>query len=104
MAYIERKKAEEAIRKYADIKHSNGEPIEYVNGILKSISVINEQPTADVEEVVRCGECEYWKCKREGLLGKYVGDCYNFDFPFVCENRPITRENDFCSYGERRDT
>ncbi len=51
MAYINRKNTEDAIRKYADTKHSNGEPIEYVNGILKAISVINEQPTADVAEV-----------------------------------------------------
>lgn len=49
--YIDADKLIEAIRKYADVKHSNGEQIEYVNGILKSISVINEQPTADVVEV-----------------------------------------------------
>lgn len=53
MSYINRKNTEEAIRKYADEKHSNGEQIEYINGILKSISVINEQPTANVEEIKR---------------------------------------------------
>ena len=57
MAYINREQTEKAIRKYADQKHSNGEQIEYVNGILKSISVINEQPTADVVEVKH----GYWK-------------------------------------------
>lgn len=51
MSYINRKRTEDAIRKYADQKHSNGEQIEYINGILKAISVINEQPAADVEEV-----------------------------------------------------
>lgn len=48
MSYISRKQTEDAIRKYADQKHSNGEQIEYINGILKAISVINEQPAADV--------------------------------------------------------
>ncbi len=55
MAYLDKEKTIEAIRKYADVKHSNGEQIEYVNGILKSISIINEQPIADVyEEVHGC--------------------------------------------------
>lgn len=51
MVFIDKERTKAAIRKYADTKYNNGEQIDYVNGILKSISVINEQPTADVEEV-----------------------------------------------------
>lgn len=51
MSYINRKQTENAIRKYAELKHSNGEQIEYINGILKAISVINEQPAACVTEI-----------------------------------------------------
>ena len=64
MAYLNKEKTIEAIRKYADIKHSNGEPIEYVNGILKSVSVISEQPSADVEEVKH----GYWIEAEGGLF------------------------------------
>ena len=52
MSYINRKQTENAIRKYAEMKHSNGEQIEYINGILKAISVINSQPATDVVEII----------------------------------------------------
>ena len=88
MAYINRKNTEDAIRKYADIKHCNGEQIEYVNGILKSISVISEQPAADVVEVVRCKDCAVPHNKWTGCP-KLNGLMPPPDF--------------FCSYGERRE-
>ena len=54
--------------------------------------IIDEEPTADVVEVVRCKDCRYrdemCMCshpKQEGIL-------------------PLTYPLDFCSYGERRDT
>lgn len=64
MSYINRKQTEDAIRKYADQKHSNGEQIEYINGILKAISVINEQPAADVKEVKH----GYWITDEKGIV------------------------------------
>jgi hypothetical protein len=68
------------------------------------VEIINA-PTADVVEVVRCGECEHWKgAVKDILLGECVGYCHNNDFPFHCEERPITRETYFCGSGERRDT
>ena len=42
----------------------------------------------DVEPVVRCKDCEYWK----------NNDCRK-DIALVSPN-----ENDYCSYGKRRDT
>jgi hypothetical protein len=65
---------------------------------------IEQTPTADVEEVVRCGKCKHWSCHGKGkLIDEEIGMCYNNKFPFCCESRPITIETDFCSYGERRD-
>lgn len=90
MAYIDREQVIEAIRKYADIKHNNGEHIEYINGILKSISVINEQPTADVAEVVRCKNCK--KAKNIDMFGNYR--CFVFQNTFTGIH--------YCSYGERK--
>ena len=49
---------------------------------------INEAPTADVVEVVRCKDCQYWTGK------DYDGCCI--------KNGLATRyANDYCSYGER---
>ena len=59
---------------------------------------------SELVEVVRCKDCKHWKCKRAGMFGDYVGDCHNNDFPFLCEQRPITKETAYCSYGERKDT
>lgn len=58
---------------------------------------IEHSPTIDAVEVVRCRECEYWKCnpntKNYGVCRKVSYD----DFEVVME------KDDFCSYGERRE-
>ena len=54
------------------------------------------------ECIVRCENCKYWKCRRMGVLGVEVADCCNDEYPFRCETPPVTKANDFCSYGERR--
>lgn len=68
---------------------------------------VEEMPTVDAVEVVRCRECKYWgdeegklqrsdgalfaRCKVHNYLldGRHTGWC--------------PTENDFCSYGERKD-
>ena len=68
---------------------------------------IKKQPTVDAVPVVRCRECKYWgdedgklqnsggvlfaRCKVHNYLldGRHTGWC--------------PTENDFCSYGERKD-
>ena len=53
--------------------------------------MVDNAPTVDAVEVVRCKDCRYWdedrRCngKENGLVMEY------------------TREDDFCSYGERKD-
>ena len=72
-----------------------------------ALHVIDSIPAADVAEVVRCRECKYWgdeagklqhsdgvlfaRCKVHNYLidGRHTGWC--------------PTENDFCSYGERKD-
>ena len=63
---------------------------------------IDEAPTADVVDVVRCKDCKHWGCVRTTMIGGKVGNCYNDGSPFHCEQPPIMKPNDFCSYGERR--
>ena len=49
---------------------------------------------ADFVEVVRCKDCEHWG----GVTFGYI--CRRFSGSYI---RNETRENDFCSYGKRKD-
>jgi hypothetical protein len=53
---------------------------------------LHEVPAADVAEVVRCKDCQYWK-RNVGLTDSPNGHCFEHDID--------TNGRDFCSYGER---
>lgn len=53
---------------------------------------INEVPTADVVEVVRCKDCKHFG--KDLGYGKH--DCKKYEMPYCLET-------DYCSYGERRE-
>lgn len=53
-------------------------------------AVKEETPTADVVEVVRCKDCKHFTYDNGGCCGFGVGLCF-------------VDENQFCSYGERRE-
>ena len=71
------------------------------------VRFLKKQPTVDAVEVLRCRDCKYWgdeagklqhsdgvlfaRCKVHNYLidGRHTGWC--------------PTENDFCSYGERKD-
>ena len=55
-------------------------------------SVVNEQPTVDAVEVVRCEKCKHW-----GYHGGYGYFCNH-----PKSMRFKSKKDDFCSYGERR--
>ena len=52
--------------------------------------------TIDAVEVIRCKDCKNW---REGFTGS--GMRINTWCPLM--NGSVTKDNDFCSYGERRE-
>lgn len=57
--------------------------------------VIDEMPSADVREVVRCKDCEeFW----ETIVGNF---CLKRTTAVVKE---YVNPDDFCSYGERKET
>ena len=61
---------------------------------LKDIKrVLLEIPSADVVEVVRCGECKFYS-PVEGD----IGDCEREDILYLNVNK-----SDFCSYGVRKE-
>ena len=61
--------------------------------IYNVIELVEDQPTADVVEVVRCKDCKYMR--------RTMSRCYCLP---VFGLKQITDLNAYCSYGERRDT
>ena len=62
---------------------------------LQIVSAIRNAPTVDAVEVVRCKDCKYWDCYGEGESHK--GDCLELKLD-TC-----IYEDDYCSYGERKE-
>lgn len=61
---------------------------------------VEEMPTVDAVEVVRCLECKHWKPS-----GSKAGNSF-LDMEYIggCEfTKYYRRESDFCSYGERKE-
>ena len=62
-----------------------------------NIKHIDDMPTVDAVEVVRCKDCKHWECWRSS--GEGTGDC-NLDEGY---QTLATQHYDYCSYGERRE-
>ena len=66
---------------------------------LEAILRVNEAPTVDAVEVVRCKDCVYYK---PGKHFKEINFCQRL--PYYAEKGGLNvSDDDFCSYGERRD-
>lgn len=87
--YIDAETALEDIRNLAEKHHMNGE-YEFANGILKAITRIKSQPTADVKEVVHGewididGNDEHYKCSICNKTINGNGIPYYFNFCHKC--------------------
>ena len=94
--YIDREKVIEEIYSWLD---SVGSIIigKGLSSYGELIGCMQDVPTADVVEVVRCKDCKHFD-KNKG----YRDTKFSFSF---CDkfHHNITTENDFCSYGERID-
>ena len=67
------------------------------NGGLMLKIKFNQEPKADVVEVIRCEHCLHWDDEIKD--GVYVGNLYH-----CCDYDGEHRKPwDFCSYGERRE-
>ena len=60
-----------------------------------------DKPTADVVEVVRCKDCEFWQEKWHDVsINQVWGECHQ---AISCLGKYTeTEEDDFCSCGEKR--
>ena len=104
----EKKMSKEYIDREAAMKAIENDCLELVYYTKEdAIQCVKAIPAADVVEVVRCRECKYWgdedgklqdsdgvlfaRCKVHNYLidGRHTGWC--------------PTENDFCSYGERKE-
>lgn len=90
--YISRQKAIEAIMDLPNCP--NGYSDTYDKECI--ISTIEEVPTADVVEVVRCKNCKWWKSSFT-WNGKDVKVCVKDPY------EPSHTEDFYCADGERRD-
>lgn len=73
----------------------------------KAICVLHDMPTADVESVVRCKDCEHAERyeRADGGTGYYCGhpqNSFTYGERWNRVFKPAKEANDFCSYGERR--
>lgn len=69
----------------------NGDYDHYTNGFDEAFGKVEDFPVAaDVVEVVRCKDCKYYEPCEGGK-------------DYCCWYESGVGENDFCSYGERRD-
>lgn len=65
----------------------------FESGVVSTLHLLAKMPTADVVEVVRCKNCKH--IGHELRFRKYSCKLYQM---------PYCSENDFCSYGKRKDT
>ena len=77
--------------------NKSGKYTPYECGLDDAVFYLNEQPTIDAVEVVRCQECRYFDPKADGT----VGFCKCGEVCGYCHSMRVA--DDFCSYGERRD-
>ena len=56
------------------------------------IKLLDDMPTVDAEEVVRCKGCRHW----------HYSTTKDFHYCMYTMMGRVTKPDDFCSYGERR--
>lgn len=90
--YIDREKLKYDIRNWIVDYEVNGEH-ETADCLRECIDLIDDTPTADVVEVVRCEKCNQFR--------RYTKVNQNFG---VCRRSKMEVSwHDFCSYGEREE-
>lgn len=67
-----------------------------VRNVLRDIKrLIDNMPTIEVEPVVRCEDCKH-HCASDSYTGE------KHDFHLFYKFNKLTKNKDFCSYGERK--
>ena len=100
--YIKREDALDSIEKYEPTYKFNMSEREqgYNNGLEISACAISNLPSADVVEVVRCKDCEFWNKDENVLNNRGICDEWS-DYEGGISR--YTGSDDYCSYGERKE-
>ena len=61
------------------------------------LQTVDEQPTVDAVQVVRCDECEYWGAYTDNGKPNGMGHCGHPNILMP------TSENFFCGFGKRKE-
>jgi hypothetical protein len=96
---ISRKALIEECEKKRIVVHTTDDPFEVIREQGRIFrKAVDEAPTVDAMEVIRCKDCKHWKfnsCYRVHNQNAYLG--HNNNAPILHDFKP----EDFCSYGER---
>lgn len=90
----------EYIEREAALKELNRNSITKKLTLANGVSIfdtIKNIPAADVVEVVRCKDCMWWYPREYGSV---IGRCEN---PYNGLATEYIEEDDFCSFGERKE-
>lgn len=91
--------AEELCRRLEECWHTNdAEKGKNIQAVIDRVitPIVVGTPAADVVEVVRCKDCKHYS-------DFDPMNCKRLSFHFCKKFSNITIENDFCSYGERKE-
>jgi len=74
----------------------------YERGFINMLeNIINDCPTIDAIEVVRCKDCKYGA---QGYIQNKDNSTTLLDEYLCIKHNKIVEPDDFCSYGERRES
>ena len=110
--YIEREKAVEEIKKYVidtydtdldDYEHWDNGVVKYIlEGLYEAVARLDEVPTADVVEVVRCKDCDF-ATKNPYVNGQYICEKTRHNSRTgELVGKILVIDTDFCNYGIRK--
>ena len=96
--YIERQKLLTHLYKRLNyLREENGSYDHYTDGYEEAVDKVEDFPTVDVVEVVRCKDCKHLTVRNSPTLYAYCEKTkYRFE-PFQTDTRTHS-----CSYGERK--
>jgi hypothetical protein len=82
------------IKTLEEMEKAGDSQTDIADGVRRALRLLDMQPAVDAVEVVRCGKCMFWWSPKG-------------DDAHVCTKpyglRGIVAEEDFCSYGERKE-
>ncbi len=93
--YIARQAAIDMFQRMAYDDWNQGVSTTWANAFSEAADMIEDLPSADVVEVVRCWNCVWWDDCPSSTIAPTFHRCKRVE-------RMVTEANDFCSYGERK--